>query len=84
MTNYKLPQRLKEYLENRFKNIPKEYIPEFKTFATIEGVEKQLSHSFEHYPEDISLVVCYFAYWDAKENEIKIDKILVSRWYHDD
>ena len=79
MTNYKLTQEQKEFLENHFKNIPKEYIPEFETFATMEGIEKQLSSSSEKYSEDIPMVMCCFAYWNDKENKIRMDKIAVSR-----
>ena len=70
MTKLELTKEQREFLENKFKNIPQNIVKENQTFTTIEGIENQLKKIEEQIElgnpqyQDIGGVMTFYGYME--------------------
>jgi len=76
MTKLELTQKQREFLENKFKNIPQDIVMGNQTFTTIEGIETQLKKTEEQIGlknpqyQDIGGVMVFYGYMDDKNYSV--------------
>jgi len=76
MTKLELTQKQREFLENKFKNIPQDIVMGNQTFTTIEGIETQLKKTEEQIElknpqyQDIGGVMVFYGYMDDKNYSV--------------